>query len=411
VRATINPGGQQASYRILQKDGKSWTRTHSLATAKLALVKHAGTSKGTDLILGNAITNAWQLTAKPFAPEFPGDRVWNEAPQLAFQPELIVDSEDPNKDQHPTWTMILTHIGKYLDTPLATNEWAVKSAIYTGHDYLLAWLACMFQYPERPLSYLALIGGQNVGKSILGESIALLIDGGGVVGVDNLLQQKSQFNGVLEGAVLCTIEETNLGSSDSAMEKIKAWVTAPTIQVRKMYSEAIRVQNYCHFIQTANSVSALPKFGNNDSRITVIEVSRPARDIPKGKLFERLIAEGPAFTHTLLNHKLPTAGGRLQVPVVETPLRQSIAELNETQVETFIRKHCILDVNLRTFLDDFRLGLNSSMAADTKNPDLKRELNSSMNLTGVQVRRSTGNRDVIFGLGLKLAPTNLTETN
>jgi hypothetical protein len=56
-------------------------------------------------------------------------------------------------------------------------------------------------------------------------------------------------------------------------------------------------------------------------------VEKPPQDIPKSILLEKLAAEAPAFTHTLLSWKLPPLTGRLGLDIIDTPSRLRLADL------------------------------------------------------------------------------------
>ena len=65
----------------------------------------------------------------------------------------------------------------------------------------------------------------------------------GVVDAYRVLRE--QFNGVIEGAILCTLDERNASEKASA-EKIKVYSTADQIEIRRMRAEAYKVANTTH---------------------------------------------------------------------------------------------------------------------------------------------------------------------
>lgn len=288
----------------------------------------------------------WKHVNLPFRPEYPGDRQWNyNAPQLRYSP---TDDEEP----HPHWDLVFSHAGRSLD---GVVNWG---HVQTGRDYLIAYVAAMFRDPFCHLPYLFFYGPENSGKSMLWESIALLTTGG-VVSADRALTCQSGFNGELANAVLCVVEETNIAKHKAARERIRAWVTSPEIQIHKKHAQPYQQANTCHFMQFANSVRYVPVFPG-DTRITLMHVPPPGREIAKPTLVDRLKAEAPAFMRTLVDFVLPPAAGRLRVPVVHTAEKAGAQDSSATLVDQFITERCLLssgDIALVDFAAAFRAWL------------------------------------------------------
>jgi hypothetical protein len=294
-------------------------------------------TKGVDKVLASCIQKPWTIVCKPFQPEFLGDRMWNRnAAQLRYTPS------DHNKElNYPTWKMILDHIGSNLDEPISKNEWCKENSIITGADYLKCWLASLFQEPDQPLPYLFLYSlTQGTGKSIFHESIQLLMNNG-VARAESALLSQGNFNGELEGAVLCIIEETDLRSNKAAQERIKDWVTSPTVQIHHKGMTPYIMPNTWHFIQCGNSLEYCPIF-NTDTRITMIEVPELEATHPKKLMFPKLEAEAPDFLAELLNLEIPDPVDRLNIPIIETDIKKTAAEFNKSDLEVFIDENCNL---------------------------------------------------------------------
>jgi hypothetical protein len=284
-----------------------------------------------DEVIGYQVMHPWSLISVPFAPEYPGQRRWNRgAAQLAFAPS---DSADP---QHPHWDIVLSHCGKSLDEAILKMGWAKESGLYSGGDYLRAWIACLLREPFAPLPYLFLFGPENSGKSMLHEAISLLMTRG-VVCANHALD-RTDFNGELVGAVLAYIEEKDLNKK-GVLEKIKQWVTSPQILIRQMRADAYCVPNTLHFIQVANNPSYCPIM-EGDTRITALKVTQPETEIPKTQLVKKLIEEAPDFIRTLLDMKLPQPAARLRLPVIETREKESVQALNQDDVAKFLSEFC-----------------------------------------------------------------------
>ncbi len=247
----------------LYSDGE-W-RTEPLAHIKVALESMGFDVKDLKSILGSSVFKCWSLVNIPFAEEYPGSRKWNRnAAQLRFRPS---QTDSPKYD---TWLKILEHCGETLDHVISRDPWCKVNGLTKGADYLKCWIASMFQHPSEPLPYLFLWGPQNSGKSILHESLQILITSG-YARADAALVSQPGFNGELEGAVLCVVEETDLQNNKAAYNRIKDWVTSKVLPIHKKGKTPYHIPNTTHWIQTANEHFACPIF-SGDTRITAIFV-------------------------------------------------------------------------------------------------------------------------------------------
>lgn len=344
VRCLETSNCTPAGWSIRKADGTWSTKT---ASSVKTIFQDAGHSKSeAEQLMGWAEKRPWKLVNLPFQPEYPGNRQWNlGAPQLRFQP--ISRDEEPH---HPHWDLILDHIGSDLTPYLTDLDWAVQSGIRTGADYLAAVFASIIREPLEHTPYLFLYGDENSGKSILHEAFSLLVTGG-VVKADRALTSKTDFNGELNGAILCIVEEKDISKTPGALNKIKDAVTAETLSIRKMRMDPFMAPNFTHWIQCSNDIAACPVIPG-DSRITVIHVPQfDGPEIPKRQLLVKLEAEAPAFLRTLINIILPPPMGRLRVPVVETGNKQHLQDMAKTSVDAFIEdtvefdETCIIPFN------------------------------------------------------------------
>jgi hypothetical protein len=313
LRELTTPEGESTGTH-LYIDGQ-WCRFGN-GLPQLALLAMGYTEEEAKILRGLAVRVRWRLTKRPFEPEYPGNREWNkDAPQHAYKPAAGI---------HPHWTMVFDHCGRDLDAAISQLDWAQSAGIKTGGDYLLCWTACMLREPSCKLPYLFLWGEQNSGKSTLGEALSTLMTHG-AVSADRALTNANDFNGELANGVLALIEEKDISSSPGAYNKIKDWVTSPFLWVRKMRTDAYRLPNTLHFVQTANSREACPIYPG-DTRIVAMHVDRPAADMPKTVLMERLAEEGPAIMATIMGLTLPPIMGRLRLPVVDTDGKAALQE-------------------------------------------------------------------------------------
>ena len=311
-------------------------KTEPLTHIRVALGSMGISAKEATTILGNCIRRCWTIVNEPFQAEYPGDRKWNrDAVQLRFVPSAETDDLS-----FPHWQIILDHIGEDLNLAVKTNGWCKAHGVLKGADYLKLWIASIFQYPKEPLPYLFLFGPENSGKSILHESLQLLLTKGWVK-ADTALTSNSDFNAELEGKIVCAVEEVNLRVSKVAYNRIKDWVTSQYLPIHKKGLTPYHVQNTTHWIQCANDQNFCPVFVG-DTRITMIYV-KPLdlmQMIPKKRLMSFLIKEAPDFIAEILSVEIPESPDRLNIPIVDTDKKLATAMANQSLLEQFISEIC-----------------------------------------------------------------------
>ncbi len=317
-----------------QETGKDKWHSEPFVNVKTYLQSRGYGPKEIANIMGSSIARCWILVNRPFQDEYLSDRQWNRnAAQFRYIPTL--DKDNLNYD---TWLKILNHCGKGLDDVVLRDQWCKDNGIQTGCDYLKCWIASMFQFPLEPLPYLFLYGEQESGKSILHEALSILMTKG-AERADTALINQSGFNGELEHAILCIIEETDLKKNTPAYNRIKDWVTSKHLPIHKKQRQPYTVPNTTHWIQCANTHLACPVF-MGDTRITMVHVDLLENKIPKRELLESLEKEAPDFMAEILGLELPRYQGRLNVPILITEEKEAAQKANMTWLEMFIEEQC-----------------------------------------------------------------------
>ena len=388
VRHVVSELGIDCGWRMKIED--KWHK-EPLAHVKMGIESLGYSPSDLKNILGDSVNKPWYLTCRPFHPEYPGGRVWNmNAPQLAFAPNMTDD-----KLTFPTWDLILQHIGGTLDSCMPAIPWASSNGILTGTEYLLYWISSIIQFPSEPLPYLFLYGPQNSGKSILHEGLKLLFTSG-YQRADRALT--GSFNGEIEAAILCVIEEIDLNKNKQAYNNIKDWVTSPDILIHEKNMTPRLMSNNTHWIQCSNDRDSVPVFPG-DTRITMIYVPSLKEDqhIPKREILRNLEKEAPDFLGFLLNMEIPAADDRLMIPVIETNEKSEAIQANSSLLEQFLEED-VYDapgslIEVSEFWNKFSIWLEASERPDWS----KRKMSQRLVGLGFLKGRNPSNSQLAYG--------------
>jgi hypothetical protein len=327
---------------LLVKVGNHWTE-EPLPNIKMSLKAQGHNPADVDVIVGSTIMKHWILVNQPFGDEYPGGRYWNRnSAQFLIRPSK---DKEVGELTYPTWLKLLNHLGTGLNEEILAHPWCINNGILNGGDYLKCWVASLLQSPMEQLPYLFFYSEhQNTGKSSFHEAIGLLLSHGSVVKAEIALTSEASFSGELASAILCVVEEIDLGKGRGkslAYNRIKDWVTAKTFMVHPKSKTPYTIPNSTHWVQCANSYTACPIFPG-DTRITMIYVEDidPLELIPKTTFLELLRAEGADFLAAVLSLDLPRSNDRLNVPVINTQFKEQASRQNVTLLETFIQEEC-----------------------------------------------------------------------
>ena len=347
-----------------------------LAHIRLALASYGMTSKETSSILGASVINCWKLVNQPFQPEYPGDRLWNlKAARLQYDPS------DPSDDlNHKTWDKVLNHCGQGIDEAVLSNPWCKVNHIKTGGDYLKLWMASMIQDPYAHLPYLFFYSKeQGTGKTTFYEAHSKLFTRG-YIKANRALKSEQGFNSELHGAVMCAIEEEDLGGKNKSIyDRIKDWVTGSELLIHPKGKTPYHVKNTTHWIQCSNDHKYCPVFPG-DTRVTMITVKPidPLEMIPEPQLVMKLKKESPDYLSSLIHLEIPECDDRLRIPALDSVEKKFIQAINMSELEVFISErtlHCKgAVIKYSDFYDQFVNWLDTSAQSHWSKHRLSREL-------------------------------------
>jgi hypothetical protein len=126
----------------------------------------------------------------------------------------------------------------------------------TAKNHMLDVIAHIIQYPDKKILHAPLIiGGEGIGKSVLGYILQRILGPGNVSSVDNT-ELNGQYNDWMRNTALVIVEELMALGRRERMNKLKPLITQPDIRIQRKYVQTITLSNRTNFIFFSNYVDA-----------------------------------------------------------------------------------------------------------------------------------------------------------
>jgi hypothetical protein len=205
-------------------------------------------------------------------------------------------------------------------------------------DYLLAWLAQMFQEPggDQPGIAVVMRGREGTGKGIVAAVLGL-IAGAHYLHISNPTHLLGRFNFHLKDCLLCFLDEALWGGDRQAEGILKSLITEKYQLVEQKGKDPLMVRNFKRLIIASNSQWIIPA-GLDARRFFFLDVS----DARKGDynyfktLWESLETAAPAMLHDLLAYDLSRVNLR-QVPDTKGLLEQKTYSMKPVEAFWFTK--------------------------------------------------------------------------
>ncbi len=195
-------------------------------------------------------------------------------------------------------------------------------------EYLLNWIALIFQRPEEPAKVAVVLrGAKGTGKSTLGHFIRKIV-GQHAVFVSHHTQLTGRFNYHRLGCIFLHADEALYPNDRQHEPVLKALITEPVVSIEAKGRDVITAKNMVHLLMTTNDSHAVPA-SNDERRYLVACISNVRRnDRPYFKaLWEHAEAGGLAAFHDYLLHRDLTSFDVFAVPVTQELTDQKIHSL------------------------------------------------------------------------------------
>lgn len=188
-------------------------------------------------------------------------------------------------------------------------EWHLREAICSGieeeYEYLLDWLAHIFQFPaEKPNVALVLRGGKGIGKSIVMSRLCASLGSLGLV-IANTRQLTGDFNAHMRNKLLAVVEESFWAGSHTDEGPLKHLISDEYTTFERKGVDAEPGRSFIRLILITNNTWAAPA-SEDERRFFIPTLSNAAKDRQRkeGDYFTRLSRELNGGGINALVHKL-----------------------------------------------------------------------------------------------------------
>ncbi len=309
-----------------------------------------------------------------------------------YQPSEALQNPKPSKTVPTTIKKVLQHM------------LADSGEVY---EHFLNWLAFIVQKRQKLPTVWLWLGTQGTGKGLIFDHVLKPLVGEAYAEIvpPNSLAEK--YNASLERLVFALVDEVEMGAFDQNLveSKLKMYTGNRHVPIRKMGTDIYNVENWTHFIFTANKHGPLP-IPMNDRRHNVgnrQSVKLDAVMDTKG-IDARLRSEVPAFAGYLLTRKVDEHAARTPL---DTETRRATQHLTLDSVQEIA--NAVLEGNFGFFLEHW---------PPVEDPDLTSRIRCALftykeAMQEVYENRSTGNvsRDALHVLFYYIAEKVPTTPN
>lgn len=290
----------------------------------------------------------WQHHRQPLAPveQSPG-KLWLRHPETPHCDGVTIDPSSLSRFVESTdrdgKVSLKLNLWTGFDPPVAARD-DLRATAFRGHvlrlcsgdavlaAYLLDWLAWGFQHPGKPIGTVpVLIGEQGTGKGMLGNLIAAIWSGHGLV----LRDKRSivgDFNAHLAQCAFAFVDEAFFVGDRAVADRLKGMITDPTLMIEAKWQQRVEMTNMLKIMMASNHEHAI-QAEFSDRRYVVIRVpdDMPAAGDPYWAGFVALCHgyEGRgAILFDLLHRDLSSFHPERDRPATEAYTEQKLASLN-----------------------------------------------------------------------------------
>lgn len=202
-------------------------------------------------------------------------------------------------------------------------------------EYVLNWMAFMFQRPEKVAEVAAFKGAKGTGKGTLGRALFKLSGASGLH-ISSPGHLVGRFNSHLQNCV-CLFADEAFWAGDKAGEAVlKQLVTEPTLTYEGKGRDAVTGRNHVHIVMASNNDWVVPAGMDGERRFAVFNVNERRRgDREFFRRLNRQLDDGglAGLLHDMLTRDLGEWHPRDSVPRTEALAEQ--IEMSQSAEESW----------------------------------------------------------------------------
>lgn len=200
-----------------------------------------------------------------------------------------------------------------------------------SYEYVLNWIAFMFQHPERVAEVaLAFRGAKGTGKGTLGRALFKLAGASGLH-ISSPGHLVGRFNSHLQNCV-CLFADEAFWAGDKAGESVlKQLVTEPTLTYEGKGRDAVTGRNHVHIVMASNNDWVVPAGMDGERRFAVFNVNNRRRgDHDFFRELNRQLSDGglAGLLHDMLARDIGDWHPREGVPQTEALAEQKAMSMS-----------------------------------------------------------------------------------
>jgi hypothetical protein len=165
------------------------------------------------------------------------------------------------KPAQGSWSLMKAHI---LENICAGQK---------GHyDYLMGWLATMFQNPGEPGQVAVVLKGKlGTGKGVLGHAVRQLL-GQHAIHINSPKHLIGNFNAHLRDCVFLFADEAFFAGDKAAVGTLKSLITESVLTIEAKFKDVIQCKNRLHVLMASNNEWVVPA-AKEERRFFVLDVA------------------------------------------------------------------------------------------------------------------------------------------
>ena len=306
------PGTAWLEYRTKDGDYIKDARKSVEATAQSML--HISSDAARDFV-SELKQHVHRLEAIPFEVDKPAPNIINLTKSFSVESEA---------GEFPNILKAYGHIGKALDSSVASSAVCQNLGIHSGLDYLLAWTTVLVKRPKQPLPALMLYSRtqDNGGKTTFTEALSsFMVTATNGVCWKSGNEIQGRFNSFIDGKALLVLDEVNFANDANRFKQLFG-----RTRVSEGKGKDARIQDqYVKLIISTNDLRAVP-LDEDDTRTVCIEAPCLSTSEKDPNLDQKIRSEAKHFLHWVQNQEVCKRHGRLHLPVLQTELKTRIIE-------------------------------------------------------------------------------------